>query len=123
MSGRDYEDELQSERDYVAGLYARLDAERAQSQRRYAAALREHGGTAVERDAEVRALAKDIARLNVADNGLCFGRLDTLDDARLYIGRLGIFDRDNDFEPLLLDWRAPMARPFYVATADRKSVV
>ena len=117
MSGRDYEDELQSERDYVAGLYARLDAERAQSQRRYAAALREHGGTAVERDAEVRALAKDIARLNVADNGLCFGRLDTLDDARLYIGRLGIFDRDNDFEPLLLDWRAPMARPFYVATA------
>ncbi|AKS35175.1 RNA polymerase recycling motor ATPase HelR [Mycolicibacterium goodii] len=117
MSGLDYYDELRSEREYAAGLYARLDAERAQSQRRYAAALREHGGTAVERDAEVRALAKDIARLNVADNGLCFGRLDTVDDEALYIGRLGIFDRDNDFEPLLLDWRAPMARPFYVATA------
>jgi DNA helicase IV len=117
VSDQSYEDELGSERSYVADLYARLDTERAQLKLRYDMALRDHGGTPVERDAEVRALAKQIKRLDVADSGLCFGRLDSVSDERLYIGRLGIFDRQNDFEPLLLDWRAPAASAFYVATA------
>ncbi len=52
----------------------------------------------------------------MADNGLCFGRLDALSGEHLYIGRIGIFDQENDYEPLLLDWRAPAARAFYVAT-------
>ena len=56
-------------------------------------------------------------RLDVADNGLCFGRLDTLSGEHSYIGRIGIFDKENEYEPLLLDWRAPAARAFYVATA------
>jgi DNA helicase IV len=71
----------------------------------------------VERDVEVRALGKQLNRLNVADHGLCFGRLDSLSGERLYIGRIGLFDEQNDYEPLLLDWRAPAARAFYVATA------
>ncbi|MGE2712867.1 RNA polymerase recycling motor ATPase HelR [Mycolicibacterium litorale] len=111
-----YEDDLRSEQRYVAELYTRLDGERARAREKYAAALRGDGAL-VERDAEVRALAKERQRLDVADDGLCFGRLDTQDGERLYIGRIGIFDRDNDFEPLLLDWRAPLARAFYVATA------
>jgi DNA helicase IV len=119
---REYEDELQSERRYIAGLYARLDAERAQLKGKYRAALRgpvdlKDGGTLVDRDAEVRALAKRMTRLNVADPGLCFGRLDSVSDDRLYIGRIGLFDDENSYEPLLLDWRAPAARAFYVATA------
>jgi DNA helicase IV len=119
---REYEAELQSERRYVAGLYARLDAERAQLKARYSAALRgpvdlQDGGTLVDRDAEVRALAKQMTRLNVADPGLCFGRLDSVSGERLYIGRIGLFDDENSYEPLLLDWRAPAARAFYVATA------
>ncbi|MBF6330512.1 RNA polymerase recycling motor ATPase HelR [Nocardia transvalensis] len=111
-----YENELRSERSYVAGLYARLDAERARVKGRYSAALRGNAAL-VERDAEVRALAKEVKRLDVADNGLCFGRLDTVSGERSYIGRIGIFDEENEFEPLLLDWRAPAARAFYVATA------
>ncbi|MGW6374518.1 RNA polymerase recycling motor ATPase HelR [Rhodococcus sp. NPDC055112] len=122
MSTQGYEDELRSERSHVAGLYARLDAERARVKGRYGAALRspidaENGGTLVDRDAEVRALAREVNRLEVADNGLCFGRLDTLSGEQAYIGRIGIFDEENEFEPLLLDWRAPASRPFYVATA------
>ena len=122
MSTRGYEDELHSERSYVTGLYTRLDAERARVKGRYNAALRgpidvQNGGTLVERDAEVRALAKQVKRLDVADSGLCFGRLDSLSGEHSYIGRIGIFDAENDYESLLIDWRAPAARAFYVATA------
>lgn len=117
MSDQAYEDELRCERNYVAGLYARLDAERARVNGERAAALRGHGGTLVERDVEVRALAEQAKRLNVADNGLCFGRLDDDAGERSYIGRIGLFDAEREYEPLLLDWRAPAARPFYVATA------
>ena len=40
MSTQGYEEELRSERSYVAGLYTRLDAERARVKGRYSAALR-----------------------------------------------------------------------------------
>src|SRR4029077_19992407 len=56
-------------------------------------------------------------RLDVADSGLCFGQLESVEGERSYIGRIGLFDNENDYEPLLLDWRAPAARAFYVATA------
>ena len=117
MSIQGYQDELRSEQHYVDGLYARLDAERARVKGRYSATLRGTGVSAMDRDFEARALAKEAKRLDVADNGLCFGRLDALSGEVSYIGRIGLFDEANDFEPLLLDWRAPAARAFYVATA------
>ncbi|HET6504745.1 MAG TPA: RNA polymerase recycling motor ATPase HelR [Amycolatopsis sp.] len=117
MSTQGYEDELRSERTHVAGLYARLDAERARAKGEYQAALGGVGGTPMERDVQVRASAKEVKRLDVADNGLCFGRLDTLSGEHSYVGRIGLFDEENDYEPVLLDWRAPASRAFYVATA------
>ena len=117
MSNQGYEEELRSERSYVAGLYTRLDAERARVKGEYNAALRGNGGTPMERDVQVRASTKQVKRLDVADNGLCFGRLDTLSGDHSYIGRIGLFDEENDYEPVLLDWRAPASRAFYVATA------
>jgi DNA helicase IV len=101
----------------VAGLYTRLDAERARVKGEYDAALRGNGGTPMERDVQVRASAREVKRLNVGDNGLCFGRLDTLSGEHSYIGRIGLLDEENDYEPVLLDWRAPASRAFYVATA------
>lgn len=122
MSTQGYEDELQSERRYVAGLYARLDAERARVTGSHSAALRgpidlQNGETLVHRDAEVRALIRQLRRLDVSDDGLCFGRLDTNSGDHVYIGRIGLSDEQNNHETLLLDWRAPAARAFYVATA------
>jgi len=117
VSTRGYEEELRSEQSYVTGLYARLDAERARAKDKFRAALAGDAETLADRDSEVRAVAKEVKRLNVADEGLCFGRLDALSGERFYIGRLGLFDAENDYEPLLLDWRAPAARAFYVATA------
>ncbi|MDQ4118475.1 MAG: DUF2075 domain-containing protein [Actinomycetota bacterium] len=117
MTDQGYERELRSEREYVAGLYARLDADRARAQHEYDAALAGTGGSPMERDVQVRASAKRMKRLRVADDGLCFGRLDGAAGERSYVGRIGLFDEQDAFAPVLLDWRAPAARPFYTATA------
>ena len=116
MSTQGYEEELRSERSYVTGLYERLDAERARVKGEYEAALGGTGGTPMERDVQVRASAKQMKRLGFADDGLCFGRLDTLSGESSYIGRIGLFDEESDYRPVLLDWRAPASRAFYVAT-------
>lgn len=113
----EYDDELRVEQDYVTALYARLDEERAEAKARYSTALRGDGESPMERDVEVRALARRMKRLDVADDGLCFGRLDGVSGNRSYVGRIGLLDEDNEYEPVLLDWRAPAARPFYTATA------
>jgi DNA helicase IV len=117
VSIRQHEGELQSEQSYVTGLYTRLDAERARTKGRYRTALLGDGGALADRDAEVRALAKEVKRLDVADYGLCFGRLDGVSGERFYIGRIGLLDAENEYQPLLVDWRAPVARAFYTATA------
>ncbi|MDL5156015.1 RNA polymerase recycling motor ATPase HelR [Actinomycetospora termitidis] len=110
------EHELHAEREHLAGLYDRLDTERGRVHDEYAAALRgEDGEAPMDRDVRVRETAARKRRLDVADHGLCFGRLDDTDGGRSYVGRIGLRDRDTD-EPVLIDWRAPAARPFYVAT-------
>ncbi|SER48112.1 DNA helicase IV [Propionibacterium cyclohexanicum] len=78
--------------------------------------LREESGTALfERDAFAYQAAKRLAVLDEEHEGLVFGRLDlNRDDETRYIGRLGV--RDEDYEPLVIDWRAPAAEPFYRAT-------
>ena len=76
----------------------------------------------IDRDARVQLALARRAALSVGDRPLCFGRLDTEGDDRLYIGRLGVSDQAG--EPLMLDWRAPVAEAFYRATsADRRGVV
>ncbi|WP_306999460.1 AAA family ATPase [Amycolatopsis thermophila] len=113
--------DLQHEQDYVSMLYRRLDTERATAEQRLDRALRSHGETpqeAAERDAASTLHRERLAQLGSVEQGLCFGRLDFHDSAEpAYVGRLGLFDEDGDYEPLLLDWRAPAARPFYLATA------
>ncbi|MFC4021981.1 HelD family protein [Micromonospora sp. GCM10011542] len=101
-------------------LYGRLDGLREQAGRRLTDALRTSGGTQQDRsqrDSAVRMYAEQIEQFSAVENGLCFGRLDGDDGARHYIGRIGIFDTTGDYDPLLMDWRAPAARPFYLATA------
>jgi DNA helicase IV len=112
--------EVASEQRYVSMLYERLDALRAQAGRRLATALRNTGGTQQERsqrDTTVRMYTDQVRRLGAVEQGLCFGRLDFDDGTRRYIGRIGIFADDEEHEALLLDWRAPAARQFYLATA------
>ena len=104
----------------MSALYGRLDAARLRAQE----ALHDaHGGggaggtrqARVEREVLASERAGRLAQLHAVERGLCFGRIDDGDGRTLYVGRIGL--RDDDHESVLIDWRAPAARPFYVATA------
>ncbi|OZM78660.1 ATP-binding domain-containing protein [Pseudonocardia sp. MH-G8] len=102
-------------------LYQRLDARRSETARRLQGVLHDETvGTPqalTERDAAAAMYTDRLAALRAAEHGLAFGRLDVADGERRYVGRLGLLDEENEYEPLLMDWRAPAARPFYTATA------
>jgi DNA helicase IV len=112
--------ETAAEQDYVTGLHRRLDDIRAHVVHRLAEALAgtAHNPQAVgEREAAVQLHTERLVALDAADAGLCFGRLDRReDDVPRYVGRIGLSAEDGREEPLLVDWRAPAAQPFYTAT-------
>src|SRR5215211_9226578 len=112
--------ELAQEQQYVGGLYTRLDDLRARTVRRLEEqlAIVPHNPQAIgEREAQVELHTQRIVALDAAESGLCFGRLDRHDtEVPRYIGRIGLSSEDGAEEPLLVDWRAPAAQPFYTAT-------
>ncbi|MGW4381441.1 HelD family protein [Kitasatospora sp. NPDC004531] len=72
-------------------------------------------GEVYERELAAGRWAGEVRRLEGAEGGLVFGRIDRADGTVLRIGRLGLH-RDGDELPLLVDWRAEAARAFYEAT-------
>ncbi len=112
------ERQIAIEQAVVDRVYARLSAMREQAKE----LKREgHGRAAtgpstglVERDAIVLRAAAQLSDLDRQEEGIVFGRLDFDDGDTYRIGRLGV--RDEDREPLVVDWRAPAAAPFYRAT-------
>ena len=110
--------ELAAEQAYLTLLYQRLDALRAATGQRLAAvrlgptAENDQGWS--ERESFAREYTDRAAELDAAERNLCFGRLDFDDAERFYIGRLGL--RGEDYDRLLVDWRARAAEPFYRAT-------
>ncbi|MFE4649621.1 HelD family protein [Streptomyces sp. NPDC056707] len=111
--------EIAHEQAHLDMLHTRVETLRDDARHQLAGVLREAGGTRqarLEREAAVGRYAAQVARYDAAENGLCFGRLDLRDGDRYYIGRVGLPAESADDDPLLLDWRAPAARPFYVAT-------
>jgi DNA helicase IV len=113
-------EEILHEQRYLDFLYKRLDALRGHTEDQLSGVLLAGTGTQqarTERDTLATAGVGRIAQLDAAEEGLCFGRLDLVEGERRYVGRIGILGDDGDFEPLLVDWRAPAARPFYVATS------
>src|SRR4051794_24831944 len=82
-----------------------------------------------ERDVIWDTILHRLARLPLGDASLCFGRIDREPPASangnghgvdmgegdtFYIGRIAVSDRNQ--EPVVVDWRAPVAEPFYRAT-------
>lgn len=117
--------DLAHEREYVAGLYARLE-ELREEKRRQLAQVRRAGAVGTmqnvsERDAFAALYEDRLAQLDAVDDRLVFGRLDLDSGEAQYIGRIGL--TTEDLQRLMVDWRAPEAGHFYQATAfDRQGV-
>ncbi|MGW3425936.1 HelD family protein [Streptomyces phaeochromogenes] len=113
------DDELRHEQEFIDGLYARVDALRGGTEDSVTDALAQ-GSTPMqarlERDILVAERSGLLAALNAVDGSLCFGRIDLNTGLTHHIGRIGIRADDTEHTPILIDWRAPVARPFYLAT-------
>ncbi|GAB2726844.1 AAA family ATPase [Streptomyces bullii] len=120
MSNTEFpDDELREEQGFIDGLYARVDALRGDAETSVTDALAQ-GNTPMqarlERDILVAERSGLLAALNAVDGSLCFGRIDLTSGVSHHIGRIGLRADDAERTPILIDWRADVARPFYLAT-------
>ncbi len=121
------ETELEAEQDFVDLAYARLDAMRGDANSMLEGVLDlGKGGTfqsRTERDVIVRTSLARLEQLDIGDQALTFGRIDRLSEdgaartPRPRPSTSGAWPSTApDHEPLVVDWRAPVAEPFYRAT-------
>ena len=137
------ESEIAAEQRYLDRVYLRLGQLRISAaeveKAGYSLARVGNFGALVERDAMVYHAARRRRALESEHEGLVFGRLDLGPEARnggdaasvepavpggevRYVGRLGL--RDERYDSMVVDWRAPAAAPFYRATpTERMGVV
>nr|WBO82547.1 AAA family ATPase [Streptomyces sp. SBE_14.2] len=110
---------MRAEQKFIDGLYARVDELRGETQAGVTDALAQ-GNTPMqarlERDILVAERSGLLAALNSVDGSLCFGRIDLSSGVSHHIGRIGLRTDDAERTPILIDWRADVARPFYLAT-------
>ena len=111
------EEELHRERAYVDAAYGRVEAMRGAAEDLAGTARRltetRHAQALFERDSATAHAGQRLAALDIAKDRLLVGRLDLADGSSLYVGRLAVADEHGD--PLVVDWRAPAAEPFYRA--------
>ncbi|MFC8454666.1 HelD family protein [Kitasatospora sp. NPDC057223] len=132
--------EIAGEQKHLDNVYHRLEEKLAEAEYILEDAARRvqvgTPGALAERDAQVYRAGAHLQRLNNEFEDFLFGRIDLqqpdapeehgipsdtpLDPAdpavaeTLHIGRLGVLDAE--FGPLVIDWRAPAAAPFYRST-------
>ncbi|MGA1571722.1 MAG: HelD family protein [Ilumatobacteraceae bacterium] len=114
--------EIADEQDFVNHAYDCLESSRTAAWRMREMHEADLGGTfqaRFERNAVDEALVKRLVELDLGDAALVFGRIDRNDPEvggteAFHIGRLAVSDEDR--EPVVIDWRAPVAEPFYRAT-------
>ena len=118
-------DDMADEQAYLDQAYASLDAMR-DSAAKVAGSYADVGvgGThqaRLEREAAELVTRRRLSALRIGNLPLCFGRIDLQDDAQnlaiggsYYVGRVAVTDHEQT--PLIVDWRAPIAEPFYRST-------
>jgi DNA helicase IV len=105
--------DVAAEQTYLDDAYRCLAAMRARTTR--AAAIADGAAQEVDSAIAQQHLAHRLRSLDADVPGLSFGRLDGEDDTRWYVGRRHVEDDRGD--PVVVDWRAEVAVPFYRATA------
>ncbi len=114
--------ELADEQAYVDFAYECLERSKESAWRLRDLTEADLGGTfqaRFERNAFDEALIKRLADLDLGNAALVFGRIDRYAESpqateAFHIGRLAVADEQS--EPIVVDWRAPVAEPFYRAT-------
>jgi DNA helicase IV len=128
--------DLEAEQEFLNRAHDGLEAMRGEARHMLQGVLDlGKGGTfqsRTERDIVVRTSLARLEQLDIGDQALYFGRIDRFPDAdtrgdpgagqgngallgeSFHIGRLAVSGPDH--EPLVVDWRAPVAEPFYRAT-------
>ncbi len=109
--------EMAAEQAYINHAYVCLEAARARAVKLRSMVEVGRGGTTqarYERDVIEEQVAGRLSQLELGSSSLIFGRIDTVDDEPFHIGRLAVADERQ--EPVVVDWRAPIAEGFYRAT-------
>ncbi|MGH9134522.1 MAG: HelD family protein [Ilumatobacteraceae bacterium] len=114
--------DLVDEQAYIEFAYECLEGSRQAAWRLRDLSEADLGGTfqaRFERNAFDEALVKRLTDLDLGDAALVFGRIDRAAESpdaleSFHIGRLAV--ADDESEPIVVDWRAPVAEPFYRAT-------
>ncbi len=112
--------DLSAEQAYIDNAYSSLERSREEATRLRSMVEVGKGGTEQarwEREMIEGNIAQRLASLQLGDASLVFGRIDRTRSEggdSYYIGRLAV--SDDQREPLVVDWRAPVAEPFYRAT-------
>ncbi|WEV72853.1 AAA family ATPase [Bifidobacterium sp. ESL0790] len=113
-----YSSQIAEEQRAVTHAYNRLDDLRAQTKQRLdtVRAAGAHGSPTMrtERDSFATLYEDRLTQLRAVEDRLVFGRIDDTTGKKRYIGRVGLSSAEH--EPILTDWRAEAARPFYEAT-------
>jgi len=129
----DVHPELASEQAYLDQAYACLEQTRQAARQMTTMVEVGRGGTEqarFERDVIWDRMLQRLGQLEVGHAALCFGRIDqegslgrlledtnaasATDGGTFYVGRVSVSDAHQ--EPVIVDWRAPVAEPFYRAT-------
>ena len=114
--------DLADEQAYIDHAYVCLDTSREAAWRMRDMTEADLGGTfqaRFERNAFDENMLKRLAELDLGNASLVFGRIDRSAESpgaveSFHIGRLAVADEER--EPVVVDWRAPVAEPFYRAT-------
>ena len=114
--------DLPEEQAYIDHAYDCLNSSREAAWRMRDMTEADLGGTfqaRFERNAFDEALVKRLTDLDLGNASLVFGRIDRYAESpdaleSFHIGRLAVADESR--EPIVVDWRAPVAEPFYRAT-------
>ncbi len=115
--------DLEAEQAYIDHAYLCLDEARARANSLQSMVEVGRGGTEqarFERDVIWDTILHRLSQLHLGDASLCFGRIDREPENgsdrgdTYYIGRIAVSDANQ--EPVVVDWRAPVAEPFYRAT-------
>jgi DNA helicase IV len=114
--------DIADEQAYIEHAYDCLETSRKAAFRIRTLNEASMGGTfqaRFERNAFDAQLVRRLEELELGTASLVFGRIDRYGDSpdqieAFHIGRLAIADEDR--EPVVVDWRAPVSEPFYRAT-------